>query len=209
MAVSAACAVAAVQRGDRQGIYLFKPLTTLIILIGAAFLVRPAPPLYRALVVTGLGCSLGGDILLMLAGERMIAGVAAFLLAQLAYLAAFSLANPPAAGQLVWALPFLVFCGAVLWDRWGALGRLRISMAAYAVVISAMAWRAAMRGQAATIPRQTFLFGALGACLFVVSDALVVLRRFGRRVPGAQASELVIYWAAQFLIALSVRETMA
>jgi uncharacterized membrane protein YhhN len=209
VAVSAAFAIVAARRDDRQGVYLFKPVTTLIILIGAAWLVRPAPPLYRALVVLGLGCSLGGDVLLMLPGQRLTAGIAAFLLAQLSYVAAFSLANPVTVRQLVWLLPFLAFAGAVLADRWRALGRLRLPVVIYAAVLCAMAWRAVMRGQAPVIPRQTVLFGAVGACLFVVSDALVVLRRFGRAIPAAQFFELAIYWAAQFLIALSVRGTIA
>jgi uncharacterized membrane protein YhhN len=209
VAVSAAVAIVAVGRNDRQGVYLFKPLTTLIILIGAAWLVRPAPPLYRALIVVGLACSLGGDVLLMLPGERLGGGLAAFLAAQLAYVAAFSLANPVAGVQLPWLLPFLVFCGAVLADRWRALGRMKIPLVVYAAVISVMAWRAAMRGQAVMIPRPTFVFGAVGACLFVVSDALVVLRRFGRVLPAARTLELAAYWAAQFLIAVSVRATMA
>jgi len=207
VAVSAAFAIVAAQRGDRQGVYLFKPLTTLIILVGAAFLIRPAPPPYRALIVVGLGCSLGGDILLMLPGERLIAGIAAFLLAHLAYIAAFSLASPPAWRQLPWLLPFLAFGAVVLADRWGALGRFRLPAAVYAVVISTMAWRAVMRGRSPVIPRQTFLFGLAGACLFVASDALVVLRRFGRRLPGGPTLELGSYWAAQFLIAASLRVT--
>jgi len=207
--VSATFAIVAAHRDDRQGVYLFKPLTTFIILIGAAWLIRPAPPLYRALVVVGLGCSLGGDILLMLPDEPMTGGIVAFLLAHLRYVAAFSLANPVAVAQLVWLLPFIVFSGAVLADRWGALGRLKIPLVIYAAVISTMAWRAAMRGQAVMIPRQTFLFGVLGACVFVVSDALVVLRRFGRSFPAAHSLELGTYWVAQFLIAMSVRGTMA
>lgn len=209
VAVSAAFAIVAAVREDRPGVYLFKPLTTLLILVAAAFLIRPAPPLYHALIVVGLGCSLGGDILLMLPGQRMIAGSAAFLLALLGYGAAFSLANPVKIGQLVWLLPFLVFCGAVVADRWKVLGRLRLPLVVYALVLAAMAWRAVMRGQSVVIPRQTFVFGALGACLFVVSDALLVLRRFGRLAPASQAAELAVYWAAQFLIAISVRGTMS
>jgi uncharacterized membrane protein YhhN len=200
--------VAAV-RGDRTGVYCFKPLTTFIVLIGAAWLLWPAPPLYRTLVVVGLGCSLGGDILLMLPGDRMRGGVAAFLLAHLAYLAAFSLANPVARAQPGWLLPGVASCGAVRADRWGALGRLRLPLVIYTAVICTMAWRAAMRGQSVFIPRQTFLCGVGGACLFVVSDAILVLRRFGRPFAAAQPLELATYWAAQFLIALSVRGTIA
>ena len=84
----------------------------------------------------------------------------------------------------MWLLPFVAFCGAVLADRWGALGRLKVPLVIYTAVICTMAWRAAMRGQSVFIPRQTFLFGVVGACLFVVSDAILVLRRFGRRFAG-------------------------
>ena len=209
MAVSAAFAIVAVRRDDKQGFYLFKPLTTFIILLGAAWLIRPAPPLYRTLVVVGLGCSLGGDILLMLPGGRMAGGIAAFLAAHLAYLVAFSLASPVALSQLAWLLPFLALCGAILADRWGALGKLKVPLVIYTAVICTMAWRAAMRGQSVFIPRQTFLFGVAGACLFVVSDAILVLRRFGRPFAAAESLGLATYWAAQFLIAMSVRGTMA
>ena len=208
VAVSAAFAIVAARRHDRAGFYLFKPLTTLIILLGALWLIQPAPPLYRALVVIGLGCSLGGDILLMLPGERMMAGIVAFLLAQLSYVAAFSLGNPFSAGQLAWLLPFVAVGGAVLADRWSVLGRYRVAFVIYAAVLCTMAWRAAMRGRSPVIPRQTFLFGVAGASLFLVSDAVLVLRRFGRALPGARALELTLYWAAQFLIAMSVRGTI-
>jgi len=208
VAVSATCAIVAAQRDDRPGFYLFKPLTTLIILVGAAWLIRPAPAPYRALVVVGLAFSLGGDILLMLPGGRMTGGVAAFLGAQLAYIAAFSLGNPVTLPQLPWLVPFVAFGGAVVADRWRALGKLRIPFVVYGLAVCAMAWRAAMRGQSPLIPRQTFLCGAVGACLFLVSDGVVALRRFGRSFPAAQPVELSTYWAAQFLIALSVQATI-
>ncbi len=209
VAVSAGFAVVAAQRGDRQGVYLFKPLTTLIILLGAAWLIQPAPPFYRWLVVSGLLFSLAGDVILMLPGDRLLAGLGAFLLAQVAYLVAFSYGNPVALRQVPWLLPFAAFAALVLADRWTAAGRLRIPMIIYAAVICTMAWRAVMRGQAIVIPRQTAILAAVGACLFVLSEGIVALRRFGRPFPGAQAIELGTYWAAQTLIALSVRGTMA
>jgi len=145
----------------------------------------------------------------MVPGDRMTGGIAAFLLAHLSYVAAFSLANPITPAQLVWLLPFVAFCGVILADRWRALGRLKVPLVIYTAVICTMAWRAAMRGQSAFIPRPTFLFGVVGACLFMVSDAILVLRRFGRPFAAAQPLELAIYWVAQFLIALSVRGTVA
>lgn len=209
MALSATFAIVAAHRNDRDGVYLFKPLTTLIILVGAAWLIQPAPPFYRALVIAGLACSLVGDVALMLPNDRFLAGLAAFLLAHIAYLVAFSYGNPVTVRQLVWLLPFIAFAAAVVAHRWAALGSLKVPVLIYAAVICTMAWRAAMRGQAMVIPRQTFLLALFGACLFLVSDAIVLLRRFGRPFPAAQSLELSTYWAAQFLIALSVRATMS
>ncbi len=206
--ISAGFAIVAAQREDRQGVYLFKPLTTLIILLGAAWLIQPAPPFYRWFVVAGLACSLVGDVVLMRPGDRLQAGLGAFLLAQIAYLVAFSYGSPVALRQVPWLLPFVAFAAVVLADRWTAAARLRIPMIIYSAVICAMAWRAVMRGQSALVPRQTFVLGAIGACAFVLSEGIVALRRFGRPFPGAHAIELATYWTAQSLIALSVRGTM-
>lgn len=144
----------------------------------------------------------------MLPRDRFAAGLGAFLLGQIAYLVAFSYGNPVALRQVVWLLPFLAFAAVVLADRWSAIGRLKVPVLIYAAVLCAMAWRAVMRDQSVIIPKQTAVYGALGACLFVLSDGIVTLRRFGRAFRAAESLELATYWAAQFLIAVSVRGTI-
>ncbi len=203
--VSGAFAVAAAVRDDRAGTYLFKPLTTVVVLLGAAFLVRPAAEPYRSLVVLGLALSLAGDVLLMLPRDRLAAGLAAFLLAHVAYIAAFSAGSPPAAAQLPALLPFAAVCAAVVWYVWKGLGALRAAVPAYAAVVAVMVWRAAARGQAPGVTRASFLLAFGGACLFVLSDAILAVRRFRRPSRAAHAVELAAYWAAQTLIALSIR----
>jgi len=205
VAVSGAFAIIASARDDRAGYALFKPLTTFIVLLGAAWLIRPAPSLYCSVITLGLALSLAGDILLMLPANRLLAGLVAFLLAHLAYAAAFSIGSPVAAAQIGWLLPFLALGVMILGPLWRGLGRYRLPLALYVVVIAAMAWRAAMRGQAPTVPRGSFVLALAGACLFLISDGIVAVRRFGRAFPGAQPVELATYWAAQTLIALSVR----
>lgn len=204
VATSAGFAVVAASRGDRPGFAFFKPLTTVIVLIGAAWLVRPGIQPYRGLVVLALALSLAGDILLALPANRFTAGLVAFLLAHLAYIAAFSTGNPPGLGQLPWLLPFLAFNTAVVAYVWGDIGKVRLPLLLYVAVISVMAWRAATRGQAA-VPRASFLCALVGACLFIASDAILVVRRFRRPFRAAHELELSAYWAAQLLIALSVR----
>jgi len=204
-ALSAGFAIAAVVRNDRAGTYVFKPLTTFIVLLGAAFLVQPGAQPYRALVVAGLACSLAGDVLLMLPRDRFAAGLGAFLLAQLAYLAAFSVGGPPAGAVPAALLPFAAAAGGVVAAVWRALGRLRIPVAGYAVALAAMGWRAAARGWAPGVGRASFLLALAGACLLLTSDALLAVRRFRHPSRLAHAVELGVYWTAQVMIALSVR----
>ena len=205
VAVSGGFAIVAAVKDDRAGTYLFKPLTTLIVLLGAAFLVQPGAQPYRALVVFGLACSLAGDVLLMLPRDRFAAALAAFLLAHAAYIAAFSTGNPPAVRQLAGLLPFVAAAGAVVRYAWRALGRWRLPVLVYAAAIAVMAWRAATRGQVPGVTPAGFYLGFGGACLFVLADAILAVRRFRHPSRAAHAVELGVYWAAQVMIALSVR----
>jgi alkenylglycerophosphocholine hydrolase len=175
------------------------------VLLGAAWLVQPGGQLYRGLIVLGLSFSLAGDILLVLPANRFLAGLAAFLLAHVAYIAAFGVGSPLAGAQLAWLPPFLALGAALMAFLWRGLGTSRAPVSIYTAVIFVMVWRATVRGQAAAIPRPSYLLALTGACLFVASDTLLAIRRFRRPFPGAHAAELAAYWLAQLLIALSVR----
>ncbi len=203
--VSAAMAIAAAAKEDRSGTYLFKPLTTLIILLGAAFLVQPGAQPYRGLVVLGLAFSLAGDVLLMLPRDRLTAGLAAFLLAHAAYILAFTTGSPVELRQLPWALPFLAAVAIVLAATWRGLGAHRAVASLYAVVTAAAAWRAAARLSVPAIPHAGAFHALAGACLLLLSDAIIAVRRFRHPSRLAHAMELGAYWTAQVMIALSVR----
>jgi alkenylglycerophosphocholine hydrolase len=177
----------------------------LIVLLGAAWLVQPGGQPYRGLIVLGLSLSLAGDILLVLPANRFLAGLAAFLLAHVAYIAAFGVGNPLAAGHLAWLPPFLALGAALVAFLWRGLGALRAPVCVYTAVVFVMLWRAAVRGPAVAIPRPSFVLALTGACLFVASDTLLAIRRFRRPFRGAHSAELAAYWLAQLLIALSVR----
>src|SRR5690242_1128107 len=73
----------AVARRDQRLEYVFKPLTTLL-LLGAALAVDPDVPARRWWFVVALALSLVGDVSLMLG--RFVPGLAAFLVAHLAYI---------------------------------------------------------------------------------------------------------------------------
>lgn len=84
--------------GRRVLVYVFKPLTTVLILALAVTLPAEPASRYRMGILIGLAFSLAGDVFLMLPSDRFIAGVIAFLAAHLAYLVAFtSFVGPGAA----------------------------------------------------------------------------------------------------------------
>jgi len=200
-ALAGALHVRAEYRGSRRQVYLLKPLTVVFIIAIAATIPGPPSAHYRAAILAGLLCSIAGDVFLMLPGDRFLPGVASFLLAHLAYLVAFTTGFPFGTAPLL-LLPFAAFGAVILVLLWPKLGVMRVPVTIYLVVIVAMAWQAASR--AATLSSHGALHAAIGATLFVISDAALALNRFYRPFRAAQAVILPSYYAAQLLIAWSV-----
>ena len=181
-------------------VYVFKPLTTVLILLLA--LQAPAvEPRYKPLILLGLLFSLGGDIFLMLPQDRFIPGLVSFLLAHLSYIAAFS-AQSGLRFSLWWVLPGIVYALVLLWLLKDNLGSMRLPVLAYTFIILTMAGQALERYAAAGTDGA--LWAAVGAVLFVISDSALALDRFRGHYRAADAVVLGTYYAAQWLIALSV-----
>ena len=68
-------------KGPRSHVYLFRPLTMVVILMIAVSAALPEGSLYSLAIIAGLICSLAGDVLLMLPSDRFIAGLMSFLVA--------------------------------------------------------------------------------------------------------------------------------
>jgi len=187
----------------RRGlIYVFKPLTTFLIIVLAASL--PAEPAgsYRLAILLGLVLSLVGDVILMLPGDHFVAGLAAFLLTHLAYLAAFTSEAALAAVPATFLL-FAIAEAPILLVAWPSLHRrLRLPVLAYAAVLGAMAAQALTR--AVLFPLPPAIAAAIGAALFAVSDSALVYNRFVRPFRLSPLLVLTTYYIAQTLIALSV-----
>lgn len=185
----------------RWQVYAFKPLATLLIL-ALALSIFPARPEYRWAIAAGLLFSTAGDVFLMLPRDRFVAGLASFLVAHLCYIGAFSSGVPFGAAPLLW-LPFFAAGGVVVALVWpGLKPALRAPVVVYVVVIAAMAGQATGRWYVSG--SLVALAAAVGAGLFVVSDAVLAIDRFRRHFRAARAVTLATYWAAQLLIALSV-----
>ena len=206
LATLAAAALAILTDERAPRLYLvFKPLTTVLV-IGVAWLSpAEAAPLYRGLVLVGLGFSLAGDVLLMLPARAFVAGLASFLVAHVLYIAAFTSSAPTELAPLAVA-PFAVAAGLVLRALWPHLGGLRIPVVLYVLAIALMGWRAGAQWTA--LGSTAAALALIGAVLFTLSDGVLALNRFRAPIAGAQAVVLSSYWAAQWAIALSAHRVI-
>ncbi len=187
--------------GPRSRVYVCKPLTTGLILLLALKTGEPVSGFYQSAVVIGLAFSLAGDVFLMLPKDRFAFGLASFLVGHLAYIAAFTSVEGFRITVLCLA-PFLLAVGVVYAMLLPHLGRLWLPVLFYVLAIMVMAWQAAERfeltGDASS------LLALAGALLFLVSDSALAFNRFRARFHSAQVVVLSTYYAAQWLIALSV-----
>lgn len=199
--VSAALLLRAEYAGARRQVYLFKPLTTALIVALALAAPSPVSSFYQSAVVLGLLFSLAGDVFLMLPSDRFVAGLASFLVAHLCYIAAFQSVAGPSFSFLA-LVPFMLFGGVLLRVLWPHLGRLRGAVLLYAAGLLVMGWQAAELHL--TLATTGTLLALVGATLFVVSDSVLAFNRFVRPFHAAQAVVLSTYFVAQWMIALSV-----
>jgi uncharacterized membrane protein YhhN len=163
---------------------------------------------FAAWLLAALAASLAGDVLLMLAPRYFVPGLVSFLLAHLAYIRLFSLGVGfmPRRRPLAITLAVGIAMYAFLW--WGGLpAALRLPVGIYMLVIACMAAQAL--GRAAEL-RNAPAFGvAVGACLFMLSDALLATNRFVLPLPLASLWVLASYYAAQILIVRQVQPVAA
>ncbi len=145
----------------------------------------PVSPLASAGLVF---CALG-DGLLLDKERRFLHGLAAFLAGHLFLVGALvrsppSLAVPALAGL---AAVLLLVIGLVLRVLWSRLhGVLRAAVPVYALVLAAMVMAAATHSAMALT----------GAVIFVVSDAVLALNHFARRLPAAEMVVMTTYYTA-------------
>ncbi|MFV0257570.1 MAG: lysoplasmalogenase family protein [Acidimicrobiales bacterium] len=175
-----------------------KPLT-IAALIGVAVLAPAAGTAYGRWLIVGLIASAAGDVLL-LSERRFVPGLAAFLLAHLAYTAGF-VARPE------WRWWAAVTAAVIMTAAIGLVGRpivagatghdptLPVAVAAYLVVIAVMAVTAAAAGPPAAVA---------GAALFVISDALLGWNRFVTARSWMPPAVMITYHGAQALLVVSL-----
>lgn len=158
------------------------------------------PGRYRRWIMSGLALSLLGDALLALPSDQFIAGLVAFLLAHLGYVAGYVARSRAPSWPWMLLAAGAVFGFLALLESRGQLGPMRIPVFVYAAVIGAMLWRAGslMRLDAAG------RWALAGAALFVASDMVLAWNRFVAPDPTLRYVNILLYWAGQWGIAASV-----
>ena len=190
----------AVAREDRRTETWAKPLVLSALLVVAIVLGATSSTAGVWLLVALVFGLLGDVALLSDSLPRFRAGVAAFLVGHLAYLACFA-----SLGLLMpaWSWAGLAVLAAALFATRSVVPAthrlegpaLSVPVAVYSVVIGAMLLCAWFTG----VP-----LVALGASVFVVSDAVLSIDRFVRPIPHARLILMIAYHVGQALIVAGV-----
>jgi uncharacterized membrane protein YhhN len=177
---------------------LSKPLTTILVIWVA--IAADGPTTATVIAVVGLVLCLAGDIALLDVVDKFTVGLAAFLLAHLAFVVMFIVLG---LDRPWWG----IVAGVVLAVHVATVGRrivagasaqepaLRIPVIAYVGTIAVMAVVAAMTGRSWAI---------VGAAFFVASDSILGWRAFVRERTWMSLAVMVTYHAAITGIALTL-----
>ena len=190
-------------RGRRRE-WILKPLVLALLIVTAWLLGAPGSTagwwLLAALVL-----SLLGDVALLSDSDpRFVLGLGSFLVAHLAFVVAFAHLGMPRADLGLLGLALVVVLAVVVGRRVVPAARaeggpaLAGAVTAYMTVIGAMVVTAWATGHPLV---------ALGATVFMVSDAVLALDRFVRARRFGSLAVMVTYHLGQVLIVLGVLST--
>ncbi|MBK3578081.1 lysoplasmalogenase [Streptomyces sp. MBT65] len=183
--------------GFRAGHLVAKPLIVPLLAASAA---RAGSP---RLLVAALLCGWGGDVLLLSDSDpAFMAGMASFAVGHVCYLVLFRRQGPPRARAGLLAVGYAVALVTLVVLLWPDLpAGLRVPVAGYSTLLTAMAYTAATRlGPVA----------GLGGALFMLSDTLIATGVADwPQPPGPDFWIMLTYVAAQFLLVQGVLGTLA
>ncbi|TNE68957.1 MAG: lysoplasmalogenase [Bacteroidetes bacterium] len=193
-----------------------KPLLMPLLLI---WMTRRTPGIqrfFRSTMVAGLLFAMVGDIMMMFTGGVydtffFLLGLGAFLGTQVCYTGGFiaeiNLRNGHLLRRPLWFLPFLLFLYFFLSWLWPDIpDGMQHQVAAYAVIISTMVL--SVINLYGHTRRDVFAALLSGALLFLLSDSLIAISKFGHPFPGARIAIMLTYLIAQALIMHGVAERL-
>ncbi len=142
--------------------------------------------------------ALFGDIFLMFNGEEFfLIGLSCFLVMQLLYTITFLKDRVNDILLMIYrSLPILFISIAVIAYLWNGLGEMRIPVSVYTAAISLMVISALIRRS----NMYWYFPVVIGVILFMISDALIALSKFGPTFTGIEYGVMATYMLAQYLI---------
>jgi uncharacterized membrane protein YhhN len=189
-ALGAASSASAARR-CRAGEWATKPLLMPAL---AAFTVAAAGDRRKDMLLPAAGMALSGlgDVALLGTESWFIPGMGAFAAAHACYITALATGGAARGVRPRVAAGYAALWAVLIAVLWRGLGRLRVPVAAYSLLLVSMAVLASGRNRGA----------AAGGALFVASDALIACSLAGiSAVPRQESAVMPTYVAAQFLLA--------
>jgi uncharacterized membrane protein YhhN len=205
LVVSVTWLIWAEYKGRKDWVHVAKPLSTLlVILVAALALTRPGVDgAYTAWILVGLAWSMVGDVALMFPSQRaFLIGLAAFLVAHVVYTLVFAIYSGFQPADLATGAILLVIAAAVYRYLLPGLGRMKVPVAVYILIICLMVNRAVSTLFGDVFSPAAAWLVAAGAFLFWISDLMLGINRFRRPFSWNRIS-LAFYFGGQLLIALS------
>jgi uncharacterized membrane protein YhhN len=178
--------------------YIFKPLTTSLIIF-LAFFSNSGD--YKNFIILGLIFSLFGDIFIMLSENKFVFGLISFLIAHIIYIYAFSIKNNFILPMYL-SIPFVIYGLVMYLYLYKNLKELKIPVFVYISIILVMGISAFNLWY---IKDNNLSFLAfIGSLLFIISDSVLAIDKFKKKMYFAQLILLTTYYTSQILIALSI-----
>ena len=192
--------------GNQKQIYIFKPLsTTLVIIIAALSIFVPDNYnlSYTLGIILGLLFSFGGDIALMFKSKRaFMIGLILFLIAHVVYSIVFTVYSGFVKGDLYIAVVLILLAIIIYFYLYPGLEGMKIPVLIYVLVISFMVNRAISSFSGKFFNYSQALLISIGAGLFYISDLILAVNKFKKPLKYHRIS-LAFYYSGQLLIALS------
>lgn len=201
-AVAAVVDWRAVSAANKRVEYVAKP-AVLVLLTAMAIALHPEDDGQRAWFVAAAMLSLAGDVFLMLRRDLFLPGLVSFLLAHVAFIVGFHVADGwgSRTGASTAVAAALVVAAAVVGGRVlvglarNGQGDLRGPVVVYMAVLVVMAIKATVSGSA---------LAAIGGVLFVASDGTLAWNRFVQPLRWGPVAVIVTYHGAQALLLTSL-----
>lgn len=198
--LSAIICIRAKYKKLQNHLLIFKPLTLILILLIAT--VFPAiEPSYKIFIVSGLLFSLLGDTFLIFPEQHFKKGLIVFLIGHICYIIAFTVSTGFHFTSWIF-LPITVVGILYLRIILPYSGKMKIPIIIYVIIIMIMGWVAIERFHNDPILRT--ILPAIGAILFMISDAVLALNKFRKPFFSAELIILSTYFTAQWFLAVSV-----